>query len=440
MESKLQRQAPQKAQAHKPNLTGIPTQIKLDFERRSGLSFDDVRVHYNSDKPARLQALAYTQGTQVYVGPGQEKHLPHELGHVIQQKAFPIHATSLVNGVAANDNPTLETQADILAHSARIKYIQAKCASGSLKNAVQRARLVRRTTTRRAPGSKRKGPAPAKTTPPVIADLKRPNFSAHIRREIPVNRSGFDRRHIIPFLHLRDTLLQIIKTESLRGTDEDTMAAAINSTCNKWPKTNPIIRKCGTLQQEANRLIRILFNNEHNLILDTSSQNQTLGRTMEHILSRYLSKTEPEKRAAYDSLFSSPTSQALSFSEVFQQIIVHTKEPLLVDEHTIKFINEKNEVETKSDTFLNHVWGSQKYDRYDYERWLFNISELYLNVAVDIMNKSFSSNAEETNRKKLEFILGGGNGINGNFFYRLSDAATLQDYLKVVTDFLEGPL
>ena len=93
MEAKLQQQAPQKAQANKTNLTGIPTQMKLDFEQRSGLSFDDVQVHYNSDKPAQLQALAYTQGTQIYVGPGQEQHLPHELGHVIQQKSRKMHPT-----------------------------------------------------------------------------------------------------------------------------------------------------------------------------------------------------------------------------------------------------------------------------------------------------------------------------------------------------------
>ena len=99
MEAKLQQQAPQKAQTNKPNLTGIPTQMKLDFEQRSGLSFDDVRVHYNSDKPAQLQALAYTQGTQVYVGPGQERHLKHELGHVVQQKQGRVKADGLINNM-----------------------------------------------------------------------------------------------------------------------------------------------------------------------------------------------------------------------------------------------------------------------------------------------------------------------------------------------------
>lgn len=73
-----------------PNLTGISDSMKTRFEGLSGFSFDDVRVHYNSGKPAQLQALAYTQNNQVYVGPGQEKYLGHELGHVVQQKSYTI--------------------------------------------------------------------------------------------------------------------------------------------------------------------------------------------------------------------------------------------------------------------------------------------------------------------------------------------------------------
>ena len=72
--------AEERQRRQQPNLTGIPTQMKMDFEQRSGLSFDDVRVHYNSDKPRKIGALAYTQGTQVHIGPGQERHLRHELG------------------------------------------------------------------------------------------------------------------------------------------------------------------------------------------------------------------------------------------------------------------------------------------------------------------------------------------------------------------------
>ena len=96
----------------KPNMTGIPIQMKLDFESGSGQSFEDVQVHYNSEKPARLGALAYTQGTQVYIGPGQERYLPHELGHVVQQKAGLVRPTRFENGLRFNDDPALERQAD----------------------------------------------------------------------------------------------------------------------------------------------------------------------------------------------------------------------------------------------------------------------------------------------------------------------------------------
>lgn len=98
----------------KPNQTGIPTQMKQQYEQLSHFSFDDVRVHYNSDKPAQIQALAYTQGSHVYIGPGQEQHLGHELGHVVQQKQGLVRPTTVVAGLPLNDNRQLESQADNL--------------------------------------------------------------------------------------------------------------------------------------------------------------------------------------------------------------------------------------------------------------------------------------------------------------------------------------
>ena len=69
-----------------PNQTGLPDHLKTGIENLSGQSMDDVKVHYNSEKPAQLQAHAYAQGTDIHIGPGQEKHLPHEAWHVVQQK------------------------------------------------------------------------------------------------------------------------------------------------------------------------------------------------------------------------------------------------------------------------------------------------------------------------------------------------------------------
>ncbi len=101
-----------KTAASRTNRTGIPGGMKQDFETRSGLSFDDVRVHYNSQKPAKLGALAYTRGTQVYLGPGQERHLPHELGHVVQQKRGLVRPTGTIGGLPVNTDAGLEAQAD----------------------------------------------------------------------------------------------------------------------------------------------------------------------------------------------------------------------------------------------------------------------------------------------------------------------------------------
>lgn len=103
----------QPTQKEGPDLTGIPKQMKLEFEERSGTSLDDVRVQYNSEKPAQLQALAYTQGSRIYIAPGQERHLRHELVHVIQQKQGRVQATACVNGMAVNDEERLEREADL---------------------------------------------------------------------------------------------------------------------------------------------------------------------------------------------------------------------------------------------------------------------------------------------------------------------------------------
>jgi hypothetical protein len=97
-----------------PNNTGLPDNLKSGIENLSGYSMDDVRVHYNSPKPAQLQALAYTQGTDIHVAPGQEKHLPHEAWHVVQQKQGRVHPTMQLQGVNVNDNEGLEHEADVM--------------------------------------------------------------------------------------------------------------------------------------------------------------------------------------------------------------------------------------------------------------------------------------------------------------------------------------
>lgn len=95
--------------------TGIPRNVQAGFERYSGYSLNDVSVHYNSDKPAQLQAYAYTSGNQIYIGPGQNKYLNHELGHVIQQKQGRVKPTFSFKGIDINDSSYMEREADSIA-------------------------------------------------------------------------------------------------------------------------------------------------------------------------------------------------------------------------------------------------------------------------------------------------------------------------------------
>src|SRR6476646_9850560 len=99
----------------KPNNTCLPDSLKAGVEALSGYSMDDVNVHYNSAEPAKLQALAYAQGTDIHIAPGQEHHLPHEAWHVVQQKEGRVQPTmQMKQGVAVNDDEGLEKEADAM--------------------------------------------------------------------------------------------------------------------------------------------------------------------------------------------------------------------------------------------------------------------------------------------------------------------------------------
>jgi len=92
--------------------TRIPDGIRTALERRSGADLSGVRVHYNSPRPATLNADAYTQGEEIHVAPGQERHLAHEAWHVVQQRQGRVRATHAEAGVALNEDGGLEREAD----------------------------------------------------------------------------------------------------------------------------------------------------------------------------------------------------------------------------------------------------------------------------------------------------------------------------------------
>jgi len=101
-----------------PGHAGLPGHLAARIEALSGLSMHDVRVHRGSALPAGVGALAFARGTDIHLAPGQERHLPHEAWHVVQQKQGRVRATGSVAGVLINDDPRLEAEAETM--SARI--------------------------------------------------------------------------------------------------------------------------------------------------------------------------------------------------------------------------------------------------------------------------------------------------------------------------------
>jgi len=105
--------------APRKNNTGLPDNLKSGIESLSGMSMDNVKVHYNSAQPAQLNALAYAQGRDIHVAPGQEKHLPHEAWHVAQQAQGRVGPTMQTkDGVPVNDDHGLEREADLMGEKA----------------------------------------------------------------------------------------------------------------------------------------------------------------------------------------------------------------------------------------------------------------------------------------------------------------------------------
>jgi len=122
--STAQRQ-PQLQQAPRANNTGLPDNLKAGIESLSGLSLDHVKVHYNSAQPAQLNALAYAQGSDIHLAPGQEQHLPHETWHIVQQAQGRVQPTmQMKDGVPVNDDVELEREADVMGARALVPAAQ----------------------------------------------------------------------------------------------------------------------------------------------------------------------------------------------------------------------------------------------------------------------------------------------------------------------------
>lgn len=122
---------------------GLPQELKSGVENLSGVSMDNVNVHYNSGEPAQMNAHAFAKGSDIHLGPGQERHLPHEAWHVVQQAQGRVKPTAqMASGDTINDEKHLETEADVMgARAQQLGYEQGGVATqlAAADGPVQRA-------------------------------------------------------------------------------------------------------------------------------------------------------------------------------------------------------------------------------------------------------------------------------------------------------------
>jgi peptidoglycan hydrolase-like protein with peptidoglycan-binding domain len=128
------------------NRTGMPRPLKTGLEALSGIDLSSLRVHKNSSKPTQLNAEAYTQGQDIYVGPGQEKHLRHEGWHAVQQMQGRVKPTTQAKGVLINKDASLEREADVMGTKALQMPRAEQAATGSTRRGfMPLQRVVQRT-------------------------------------------------------------------------------------------------------------------------------------------------------------------------------------------------------------------------------------------------------------------------------------------------------
>lgn len=114
----IQKKETGKSQNSPKNETGMSDTLKSGLENLSGKNLSGIRVHYNSSKPETIQAHAYTQGQDIHVAPGQEKFLPHEGWHVVQQMQGRVQPTVQKKNALINDDSSLEKEADVMGEKA----------------------------------------------------------------------------------------------------------------------------------------------------------------------------------------------------------------------------------------------------------------------------------------------------------------------------------
>jgi hypothetical protein len=111
----------QRIQAARGGGSALDTGTRSSMESNFGTSFEDVRVHHNSESDTlnrRLTAKAFTTGSDIFLrsdsSPSDSRLLAHELTHVVQQRSMGGSGSGMSVGAAGDPH---EHHADSMAES-----------------------------------------------------------------------------------------------------------------------------------------------------------------------------------------------------------------------------------------------------------------------------------------------------------------------------------
>ncbi len=74
-----------------------------------------VVVHLNTNDmegTLRLAAKAFAEGTEIHIGPGEERHLPHDASHVVQRQIVNLRQLATASQEVSQDTRTLAEKLD----------------------------------------------------------------------------------------------------------------------------------------------------------------------------------------------------------------------------------------------------------------------------------------------------------------------------------------
>ncbi|WP_287253554.1 DUF4157 domain-containing protein [Moorena sp. SIO4E2] len=297
------------------NKTGLPDRLKAGVENLSGYSMDDVRVHYNSQKPAQLQALAYTQGTDIHVGPGQEKHLAHEAWHVVQQKQGRVKPTKQTDGVEINDDAGLEKESDVMGAKAANKNQGKKHhPKGAVWPICLRAdQPVPESGLTRA---NRPEPFPGKSLHPRI--YSKPHLDAQRNgREVQAVSFNWVRKVFkLPAKHVRECGINNRISYHIFTDDYDQVETIKTATNDAFQ----------TVEDGWNGLLRYLAYNRYftKVVITTKEDEKTNGKSREgetFITVNYKSNEAEELRTTHEG--TTKEGQGLANYKLFKTTIIH---------------------------------------------------------------------------------------------------------------------